>query len=215
MLVKIKDIQREDNCLVFYTSKSYRWEEGQSADPLIEDLEYHLTEEEAIAAAESLTHSIGYHPQAEKLFSRIDDLDEDTEEVDLRNLDVWNAEFVFDGDTNSGESIEGAIIVEWSWERHPGYCRNLLAIGVGGDWQFSRLQYECDLITGNEESTFRSNYSVLLSKKEVDECEDREDLETAIEEALNQGYWRWNYFKKNPNSGSIRERIDEIVIELK
>lgn len=215
MLVQIKNIQREGEYLVFFRSQSYRWEDNQSADPQIEDLKYHLTEEEAIATAEKIKPSIGYQPQAEKLFSRINDLDEDTEEIDLEDLDVWDSTFIFEGDTNSGNSVEGAIIAEWSWERHPGYCRNLLELGVGGSWRFYRLKWESDLITGNEDSTYRSNYSVLLSKKEVDDCENKEELETAIEEALNQGHWKWNYFKNNPHSRKIAESVDEIVNELK
>jgi len=72
---------------------------------------------------------------------------------------------------------------------------------------FTDFTTEADLITGNEDSTFRSNYSVLLTK---DEVEDADNKREAVEEELERGHWKWNYFRNNPNSYHITERLDEL-----
>lgn len=213
MQVKVKDIQREGDNLIFFRSQSYRWEDNQSADPLIEDRAYHLTEEQAIEVADSLKHEVGYRPQVEKLIARVSDLDEDDEEVDLKELRLWDSEIVYDGCENDGKSITGAIVIRWSWERYPGYCRNLLEIGVCGEYPFDNFKSEAHLITGNEDSTYRDNFSILLTKEEVEAClvEGVEDLLSSIEDELNQGHWKWNHFRKNPNSKNIQEQIEERI----
>ena len=116
-------------------------------------------------------------------------------------------ETVYDGSVFEGEDITGAIIVRWSYEKYVGYCRNLQDIGIAGEYPFHEFVTEKDLITGNEERTFRSNYSVLLTKDEVEEASNTKE---AVEEELQNGSWKWNYFRNNPNSYHIAERLDDL-----
>src|SRR5690606_19955023 len=108
-------------------------------------------------------------------------------------------DIVWTSDTFEGNNITDAIIIEWNYEKYVGYARNLVAIGVAGIHPFHNFKTEKDLISGNEESTIKSNYSVLLKIEEVEELEP-EEIRELIEERLNEESWKWNYFKNNPNS---------------
>ena len=43
-------------------------------------------------------------------------------------------------DHNEGKDITGAVVVEWNWEKYPGYCRNLTDIGIAGEGIFYSLK---------------------------------------------------------------------------
>jgi hypothetical protein len=196
--------------LSVYKAQQYRWEE--TADPQTEDEAYFFTQEEAEKYLETINLTIGFQTQVERIDFEYADFNweipfgADKEIVDFlpSRLDF---DTVYYGDLFEGEDITGAIIVQWSYEKYAGYCRNLQDIGIAGQYPFHELKTEKDLITGNEESTFRSNYSVLLTK---DEVEGASDIKEAIEEELMRGHWKWNYFRNNPNSYHIVERIDEL-----
>ena len=96
---------------------------------------------------------------------------------------------------------------EWSWEKYVGYARNLLNIGIAGQSPFHDFETETDLISGSEERTFRSNYSVLLTKEEISEAA---DLRDAAETELNRDYWKWNNFKNNPLSENVQMFLDTL-----
>lgn len=170
-----------------YLAHNYRWEE--TCDPQIEDQEEFDSLEEAENYLENLLPIIGFSKQIDKVEDEEDD---------------WtpNKETIFDGDVYKGESIIGKVIVQWSWEKHVGYCRNLLDIGIAGSFPFHNLKTEEDLITGNEDRTFRSNFSILLS--------DNINLEN-LETELNMGHWKWNGFKNNPSSVHILEKIEDLL----
>lgn len=175
-----------------YRVQEYRWSENM-CDPQIEVIEDFDNVEDARKCFNSFENkTIGFSLQIEKLT-----FDEDDDLIDTENiLDSWAYE---------GESIKGAIIVQWSWERHVGYSRNLEAIGVAGEYPFYNFKVESDLITGNEENTFRPNFSVLFSPEKALEVT-KED----IENELGNG-WKWNYHKRNPNSEDIQEEIGNIL----
>jgi hypothetical protein len=207
--MKKEEAKREGDKLFVYVACGYRWE--QTPDPIKEDVKEFADEDEAIAYAEKLDLSIGFQSTVDKYTFRAEDFEEG-EELELRQ--AIDNEDIFYGEVNYGKEITDAIIIEWSYEKYPGYARNLLDIGVGGGHPFWLLEHEADLITGNEESTFRSNYSVLLTKEEVEVCETPEELEVKIFEELCEGHWKWNYFKNNPQSAHIAEKINEIANEL-
>lgn len=173
-----------------FKAKQYRWEE--SADPLIEDVTEHKTLEEAIEQANKISLNIGFQAQVDEIV-----LDDDDDIIDIQTA--------YYGEENRGRSLEGCIIVGWSWEKHVGYSRNLIDIFKN----HHRLEFEADLITGNEESTFKNNFSILLTKEEAEETD---DLESLIKEELNRDYWKWNYFKSSPESEYIIERIKDLTI---
>jgi len=204
--MKKYEAKREGDKLIVYVACGYRWEETDN--PQKEDIEEFADEEAAIEYAKNLDLSIGFQAHVEEHTFVAEDF-EDDEELLLR--DAFETEVIFCGDENDGKDVEGAILIEWSYEKHPGYARNLLNIGVGGEHPFQNLRTESDLITGNEESTFRSNYSVLLTKEELMVCGNPDELYLLIEEELNKGHWKWNYFKNNPSSQRIKEQIKEII----
>lgn len=119
---------------------------------------------------------------------------------------------------NQGESILGDIVVAWSWEKYTGYGRNLEGVGVAGlegTFGYYKLKTEADLITGNEESTYKTNYSLLLSydeiKEELGHNYTEDELRELINEKLSKSHWLWNDFKNNPDSKNIREDIEKVI----
>lgn len=106
----------------------------------------------------------------------------------------------------TGESIEGAVIVEWSWEKYVGYCRNFHGLRFG-----ESNETEQDLITGNEERTFNRNLSILVEASELEGLTDAEKVE-AIKEAFSQSHWKWNYFN-TPNFQTSIEDYLGLTIE--
>ena len=81
------------------------------------------------------------------------------------------------------------IIVEWSYYRYVGYARKFHDIYTAEELGFEK---ETDLATGNEENTFRPNFSILLDHEEVSNLKENE-LEEKILEALEDGLWKWTY----------------------
>lgn len=197
----------------FYRSLQIRHDWESNSDPEVDDIAYHFTEVEATEAAKALELGIGFTAQVETISIDADLFnDEFTKDDEFELHDIVKACGRFSGfdisteelDTNDGKDITGAIIVEWSWEKHVGYCRNLHQLGIAGEWPFDKFKTEKDLISGNEERTFRSNYSVLLTKEEKEEAA---DLEEAIDEAINASQWKWNYFRRNPETVNLFENI--------
>jgi hypothetical protein len=199
-----------DLILSVYKALQYRWEE--TADPQTDDEAYFFTELEAKEYLKTINLNIGFQAQIEQIEFEYTDFNtsfdfgsEGDIEDFIPNFDNCNAFYY--GGVFEGEDITGAIVVQWSYEKHVGYCRNLQDIGIAGEYPFHELKTEKDLITGNEESTFRINFSVLLTK---DEVEDASNIKEAVEEELMKGHWKWNYFRNNPNSYHIAERLDEL-----
>ena len=199
-----------DLILSVYKASQYRWEE--TADPQTDDEKYFFTLEEAKEYLETVNMNIGFQGIVDKFEFEYTDFNNEFEfgsEGDIEDFLPSNTypETIYYGDVFEGDDITGAIIVRWSYEKYVGYCRNLQDIGIAGEYPFHEFTTEKDLITGNEESTFRSNYSVLLTKDEVDSAE---NIKEAVEEELQKGHWKWNYFRNNPNSYHIAERLDEL-----
>lgn len=200
---------------LFYISQQYRWED--SANPEIDDQEFHEAHEEAIAAAKAINLEVGFTAQVETISvdcGHVDEwLQEKDEDFEFELVDIFKEFHCYSGfdittedvATNDGEPITGAIIISWSWEKYVGYCRNLEQVGKAGSWPFHEVKTESDLITGNEDRTFRTNMSVLLTAEEVEQA--GEDLEEVIKEALNESHWKWNYFKKNPSTVELMANL--------
>lgn len=119
---------------------------------------------------------------------------------------------------NEGKDIMGGIVVAWEWEKYIGYGRNLEGVGVAGadgTLGYYNLKTEADLITGNEENTYGTNYSLLLSpdeiKRELGNNYTEEELTDFIDEKLKDNIWLWNNFKNNSEDRSIRRDIEEVV----
>ena len=211
--------------LVVYKAQQYRWED--TADPEIEDVKYFIDENEAkVYAEEDILLNIGFESQVESRCLETSSLSQDDWEREFDNVEEIVEEYNFDDyvetqtiDYNEGKDITGAVVVEWNREKYPGYCRNLTDIGIAGEGIFYSLKNEANLITGNEENTWRKNYSLLLTKEEIKEFSEiyqKEDsLKEVLYEKLYDSGWQWNDFGHNPNSKQIRDKICKLGIELK
>ena len=151
-------------------------------------------------------------------YSDIDDIDKTKivigdlsiiSEVRIKYVDLINSYFSDDMEYLSdlstqidtiefeGDSVADYIIVEWSYEKYVGYCRNIHELRYG-----YYNETESDLITGNEERTYRHNLSVLVEAKELFELTDVEKIELILEK-LNESHWKWNYFQKRTSFKEI------------
>ncbi len=199
-----------DLILSIYKALQYRWQDGRNIEE--EDEAYFFTQEEAEEYLATLSLTVGFEPHIDRIDFEYADFNWEINfgaDREIGDFLPSRCEFetVYSGDLFEGDDITGSIIVRWSYEKFVGYCRNLKDIGIAGEYPFHEFATEADLITGNEESTFRDNYSVLLTKEEVD---DASDLFDAIEEELQRGHWKWNYFRNNPNTGHIQETVRKI-----
>ena len=50
-----------------------------------------------------------------------------------------------------------------------GYSRNFVGVGIAGQYPYHNILKEIDLITGDEDRVFRTNYSILATKEELEE----------------------------------------------
>lgn len=227
--MKLTDLEQieynGEQYLVVYKAQQYRWE--NSVDPEIEDVKYFIDENEAkVYAEEDILLNIGFESQVENRCLETSSLSQDDWEREFDDVEEIVEEYKFDDyvetqtiDYNKGKDITGAVVVEWNWEKYPGYCRNLTDIGIAGEGIFYSLKNEDNLITGNEENTWRKNYSLLLTKEEIKEFSEiyqKEDsLKEVLYEKLYDSGWQWNDFGHNPNSKQIRDKICKLGIELK
>ena len=92
-----------------------------------------------------------------------------------------------------GDSVADCIIVEWSYEKYVGYCRNIHELRYG-----YYNETESDLITGNEDRTYRHNLSVLVEATELVGLSDEEKIELILEK-LSEYHWKWNIFQTRPS----------------
>lgn len=98
--------------------------------------------------------------------------------------DIESYEFV-----HEYRDISADIVLQWSWEKHVGYSRNLIEIGYG--IRYGRT--ERDLITGNEEYTYRPNYDIVMTAEEL-EGMSREEIRNELITRLSDSHYRWNSF---------------------
>lgn len=113
-----------------------------------------------------------------------DDIEEVFDEYSEYLDDIEFDEYV---KTEEGKNIEGAVVIKWQWSKYVGYSRNFVDVGIAGQYPYHNILKEIDLITGDEDRVFRTNYSVLATKEELEEHGADILLRKMIE-----GDWRWN-----------------------
>lgn len=101
------------------------------------------------------------------------------------------------------KSIEGSIIVVWEWNRYVGYARNFKSLEIG-----TYNETEEDLITGNEDYTFGTCKSLLISSEETKNKTDSE-LREILENELFGKDWKWTKIS------NIEVEIEYIIDVLK
>ncbi len=94
------------------------------------------------------------------------------------------------------ESIEGAVYVEWEWDRYVGYARKFRCLRLGWKGETEEV-----LITGNEDRLFRLNRTLVLKAEEMEGL-DEEEIRVLLTDELLLDSWKW----RNP-------RLVEFAIE--
>lgn len=91
------------------------------------------------------------------------------------------------------KSLEGCILVFWSWERHIGYARECIEV---------RRAYseETETLLTKRDKVFATQCDILLTAEEV---ESADDLQEAVREALERDSWKWN------NTRFVESQIEE------
>lgn len=216
--MKLTDLNRQEQeveAFVIYKAMQFRWEE--TADPEREDEAFFLTMEEANEYAQKIKLNVGFSAIVEQRVLCVDDVEDKDLLLDFNSLEDLHDHFEFDledevmiEEMNRGEDIRGSILVQWRYHRYIGYACNFENIGIAGEYPFHEFEYEEDLITEHD-STHVSNYSILLTKKQIEEAMEADNLEELIEEKLSKKNWKWN---KSPFSQYGRERVREMIDSL-
>ena len=97
------------------------------------------------------------------------------------------------------KSLEGALILEWCWDRYVGYAQKYIGFQIG--------TYEDESITIPQDYTYKSQFSVVLSKDEIESCDTDWDLYKAIDAELFRILDKCNSY---PDTDEIDDMIDEI-----
>lgn len=190
--MKIKDLNYISNRgYIFYEVASERFEEN--GERKVDEAFRCATYEEAKSEAESMKLDVGYSAVIYAIY--LSNVTKEAEDVEFDDVEEIFDEYFEDLDiefdeyvkTEEGKSIEGAIIIKWEWHRYVGLSRNFLDVGIAGQYPYHNILKEIDLITDNEDRVFRTNYSVLATKEELEEYGTDILLRKMIE-----GDWRWN-----------------------
>lgn len=108
--------------------------------------------------------------------------EEPTEWDELHHTEIDNEHLEYDG----YKSLNGAIIVSWSWHRYLGYARDFNGVG----YAYSNELSERDLLCGHEEYTNKIVREPLLYKEDIDGLSTEEIVDKVLEE-LDKPHYKW------------------------
>lgn len=80
------------------------------------------------------------------------------------------------------KSIEGAIVVVWSWQRHVGYARKCECLRYASEGETEKLLTK-------EDKSFVSQVDIVMTAEEVAQAGD--DLQLQLYDRLHEESWRW------------------------
>lgn len=192
--------ERTDNVFAIYRSQQYRWEDGQTADPQVYDIEYHLSEDKAIEAADNIDLELGFEAQVERVTFDYDDFNngvdfrEDFELADLDNYNKINnnCDTIYNGKVNMGNDLNpDAIVVMYRHHRYMNYSYAIEAIRFVRE---TNLKTEADL--RDDSDSLRTTYCMIVS-----------DLDELAEVFERGQYMPFN--KINSGSRIVREFLTE------
>ena len=103
--------------------------------------------------------------------------------VDEGNCTEWDD--IVSEESYSYQSVEGALLIVWNWERYIGYARNINEIRYG---MYGETEETCC----HEDKVFRPQVDVLCTAEELDGLSPEQEREL-VEERLQEDYrdWRW------------------------
>lgn len=187
--------------LSFYKAMEYRWEDGETADPQIDDESYHLTKEEAIEAAAKIKLDLGFAAVVDKITIEYDDFNSNVEfgeYFELSKLDNYKKfssidfDTVYNGGTYVGERLnKDAIIVAYRHHRYMNYSYDITDVDFVS--AYPDFETEADL-RNDRDSTFSTYY---ITFKDTDE----------LAEYFERGYFPFD--KINSGSRLVREFLAE------
>lgn len=80
------------------------------------------------------------------------------------------------------KSLEGAVLVFWSWERYIGYARKFIEIRRA-------TSSDTEAMLTKQDKVFATQCDVVLTAEQVEEAGD--DLHETIMDRLTDGTWKW------------------------
>lgn len=161
-----KQAERTEDGFAFYRAMQCRWADGQMANPITFDITYHLTEEAAMEAANSLNLELGFEAQVERITVDYDCFNAGIkfqEEFELKKLADRRAfyadsETIFESEANEGRKLDpDAIVVMYRHHMYMNYAYRIEAV---------KFVWETDLKTeadcrNDADSTTATYYLVI------------------------------------------------------
>ena len=201
----IKKVKNEGKALTVYHLSKILWEAGNDTASAISE-EYldgfYFDREDAVKAMEDVAKStvpeFGVRTEIclDKAEISPDDLDgvdfDEVEEFDgmvfgdSDLLEIFNEHRDYEDSRDveyQYKSVDGALLVFWSWNRYIGYARDLQEIREG-------MYGEDESICIKQDKTFVTQCDVLIEKQELEGLS-REDRRSLIEQRLGESQWKW------------------------
>lgn len=215
----IKKIKNEGKALTVYNLHITRWEDKEDiCNPLSEeDLDgFYFDRDDAVKAMEDVAKStepeFGVRTEIILYKAEIspDDLDDvDFDEVeefgdsDLLKIFNYYRDYEDSRDVEyQYKSVDGALLVFWSWNRYIGYARDLQEIREG-------MYSEDESICIKQDKTFVTQCDVLIEKQELEGLS-REDRRSLIEQRLGESQWKWTMKAEAAIRRYIRENFEKV-----
>lgn len=95
------------------------------------------------------------------------------------------------------KSLEGAVLVFWSWERYVGYARKFIEVRRG-------YSDDKEALLTKQDKVFATQCDVLLTADEVSEAGD--DLHEVMLDKLQDGSWKWQ------NTRFMEQCVEEFLL---
>lgn len=83
---------------------------------------------------------------------------------------------------NFDKSLEGAVLVFWSWEKYIGYARKCIEV------RYATADDKEELLT-KQDKVYATQCDVLLT---ADEVAAADNIQEAVSKSLSLDYWKWN-----------------------
>ena len=201
----IKKVKNEGKALTVYYLSKICWEADNDTASAIsqEDLEgFYFDRDEAVKAMEDVAKSteLEFGVRTEICLDKAEISPDDLDGVDFDEVEEFGGMVFGDSDLleifndhrdyedsrdveYQYKSVEGALLVFWSWNRYIGYARDLQEIREG-------MYGEDESICIKQDKTFVTQCDVLIEKQELEGLS-REDRRSLIEQRLGESQWKW------------------------
>ncbi len=104
------------------------------------------------------------------------------------------------------KSVDGALLVFWSWDRYIGYARDL--------WEIREGSYsEDESICIKEDKVFRQQCDVLIEKQELEGLS-QQDRRQLIEQRLGESHWKWTMKAQAAIRRYIRDNFEKVWSDM-